>query len=356
MKILTLGLDDKILDPLSGVTKRAYEYGELTERYTVIVPAKEDKRNQISDKTDILGVKGSKLTQLVKIFLLASDRIKKEKFQIISVQDTYYLAILAWILARRFKLGLEIQVHGFEKLRGIRKFLAKFVLPRADAVRTVSKRFEKKLIREFNVAAKKITVVPIYSTVDLKKTHEREKKDHVVFLTVCRFVPIKNIEMQINAAKILLKEGLDIELQLVGDGPEKDKLTAMAKGYEERIKFSGWLTELDEIYSKADIFLLTSNREGWGLVIIEAASFGLPVIMTNVGCAGEIVKDGENGTVVPVGDLDALAAAMKKYYFNYDLRIKHAKALQESINRLPDKGKTLELYKQSWEKAIASRQ
>lgn len=352
MKILNLSLDDKILDPLSGVTRRIYEYGQMCEKYTVIVPADRDYRNEISAKTEILSVSGWKPVQLAKIYFLARYYIKKHHYDVISVQDAYYLAWLGYLLASKFRIGLELQIHGFERYSGLRKLVARLVIPRANSVRTVSRRFKRILTERFRLDPEKVTVVPIYTDIAIRRAGARAPGKRTVFLTVSRLVKIKNIELQIEAVKRLLGKGKDIELKIVGAGPEEKNLRRQSRGFEDRIKFSGWVSELDEIYSDADIFLLSSDREGWGLVVIEAASHGLPVIMTDVGCAGEIVANNENGLVVPVGNAEALTAAMEKYIDNYALRESHIKALQEKIKALPDKKETLKLYKKSWEKAL----
>jgi len=91
------------------------------------------------------------------------------------------------------------------------------------------------------------------------------------------------------------------ELWIVGDGKQRQ---ALKHEVETRliasVKFQGWQDDLDKFYNQADAFLLTSNSEGWGMVVVEAASFGLPIIMTDVGLAGEVIKDGESGIVIPV--------------------------------------------------------
>lgn len=354
MKVLNLSLDKRILDPLSGVTRRVFEYGELTEKYTVVVPADRDSRHEISAKTEILSVRGGKAFQLLKIYLLSAWLIKKNKYDLITVQDAYYLGLLGLVLARIYGCALELQVHGWEKFKGLRKRLAKFVLPRADAVRTVSERFKEQLSGEFGVRREAITVVPIYTAVKLRRPAS-SRPGRTVFLTVSRLVEIKNIPLQIAALKRLLKRGLDLELRIVGSGPEEARLRVLAAGREDRIKFSGWVQELDQIYSGADVFLLSSDREGWGLVVVEAASYGLPVIMTDVGCAGEIVVNQENGLVVPVGDEKALAAAMERYALDPALRERHALALQAKIKTLPSKEETLKLYQQGWQRALKGR-
>ena len=195
-KILNLGLDSSIIDKNSALAKRAIEYGELTENYTVIVPSKKNVEIRLSSQVKIYGV--SKLTKflaLIKIYNLAKNLIKKEKFNIISVQDTYYLALVGWLLARKFKIGLELQVHGFEKLDKIRKKIAQFFIPKADSVRSVSQRLKNELTKNFKAREEQITVIPIYINKNQKsKACARQRsgiknqnlRNKFIFLTVGR--------------------------------------------------------------------------------------------------------------------------------------------------------------------------
>lgn len=356
MRVLVLGLDNSVLDRDSALAKRTVEYGGLVEKYIVIVPAKENKVVQLSNNTWAYGIKvGNKVKGLLGIYYLAKALLKKEKYDVVSAQDQYYLGWVAMKLAKKFKMGLEIQIHGFEKYKGLRKLVAKYVLPRASSVRCVSQRLKKQLVDKFKIDEEKITVVPIFMEL---ATHnvEREMSNNIkfVFLTIGRLVPVKNIEMQIRTMAEVVKKYPNVELWIAGEGSEKGKLELEIRNLElgENIKMLGWKKYLEEYYRRANAFLLISNSEGWGLAIIEAASYGLPIIMTDVGCAGEVIKDGESGIVIPVGDQKKLEEAMIKLIENENLREKLSKNAQEEVKKLPSKEETLNLYKKSWELAM----
>ncbi len=95
--------------------------------------------------------------------------------------------------------------------------------------------------------------------------------------------------------------------------------------------------------------MLTSNYEGWGLAAVEAASYGLPIIMTNVGCAGELIKDGVSGLVVPVGDQKKLTEAMGQLIVDKELREALGQNAAKSVRNLLNKEENLALYKKSFE-------
>ncbi|MCR4334672.1 MAG: glycosyltransferase [Patescibacteria group bacterium] len=330
LKILSLGLDRNLADQNSAVSFRVKEYSHLVEFYKIIYPKNKNK-----------------FLAFWKIYKEAKEEITKNNFNVISVQDTYYLALLGVYLAKKYSVGIEIQVHGFEKYRGIRKIIAYFVLQNADSIRVVSNRLRER-IKNMGIAERKITTVSIYtdiSAISPKLKYEINRK--FIFLTVGRLVPVKNIGMQIKAFKEIVNEFPDSELWVVGDGPEKDRFE-----FNEKVKFFGNQDDLSHYYSSADAFLLTSKSEGWGLVIIEAGAYGLPIIMTDVGCAGEVVINGENGIVIPVEDKKSLIRNMKRIIEDEDLRRKFGTAIRSKVLSLPSKEKTLSLYKESWERCL----
>lgn len=340
MKILSIGTDNSALDKNSKLSKRISEYKKIVNQYDVIVPKSKNK-----------------IISLIKICNLSIKLLKKEKYDIITVQDQYFLALLGWFLARKFKIGLELQIHGFEKNKGIKKLIAKFVIPRANAIRTVSQRLKKQLINEFGVKEEKITVMPIYTEIsNLKTQNSKLKRDNgkFIFLTVGRLVLVKNIGLQIEAIKEVVKSHNEAELWIMGDGQEKSKIKSQIANLklENNVKLLGWQNDLNKFYNQADVFLLTSDCEGWGIVVIEAASFGLPIIMTDVGCAGELIKNNESGIIIPVRDKNKLIEAMIKIIENTELRERIGLGALLAIKKLSNKEETLKLYKQSWEKAI----
>jgi len=361
MKILNISLDKDVIDKNSAVAQRMIEYGRLVDKFTILILADENKEISLSDKVKVIAIKKSfcKIYNFLRLKKQAKNILKKEQHEVITVQDIYFLGWLAVKLVRKFKIGLEVQVHGFEKFWGIRKMLAKYVLKNADSIRAVSQRLRQKMVQEFGVAEEKITVAPIY--VDIAKSTGlplRQLADRndskFIFLTVGRLVPVKNIKMQIDAMKNIVAKNSNVELWIVGDGELSQKLKVQSQKSDvgDKIKFLGWQDDIEKYYSQADAFLLTSNSEGWGMAVVEAAQFGLPIIITDVGLAGEVIKDSEGGIVIPVEDQEELEKAMIKIIEDKNLREKLGNGACEAIKKLPTKEETLELYKQSWTKAL----
>jgi glycosyltransferase involved in cell wall biosynthesis len=135
-----------------------------------------------------------------------------------------------------------------------------------------------------------------------------------------------------------------VGLNIVGSVPEEEYLKTQVQklGLEHHVMFEGWQESLGAYFQSADALLLTSNFEGYGMVVAEALAAGCPVVMTDVGCAGEIVHNGENGLVVPVGDREALVRAITRV-------VTHGVKFNIIPPKLPTKKEYLATYRASWE-------
>jgi len=131
--------------------------------------------------------------------------------------------------------------------------------------------------------------------------------DAAVVLAIGALVPEKGVDLAIDAVAALPGE-LGVELLVVGDGPERDRLVARAG---DRVTFTGPLDDPAVAYAASDVVVLPSRGgDSMPATLIEAALCGLPAVATPVGAIAEIVVDGETGLIVPVGDGVALGEAL----------------------------------------------
>lgn len=147
-----------------------------------------------------------------------------------------------------------------------------------------------------------------------------------VILYVGRFLRVKGVQYIMSAFRILQQEmGVDdVTLLMIGDGDLKEELT----GYVERhqitnVVFRGFVQhkELPRMYALADVFILPSLREQWGVVVNEALACGLPLVVTRtVGSAHDLVREGENGYRVKEADPEDMARAIGKIVGDDNLR------------------------------------
>ncbi len=138
-----------------------------------------------------------------------------------------------------------------------------------------------------------------------------------------RLVELKSHNIFLKAAAILAGEpGRDIEFLIVGDGPLMEKLKAMSRslGIEERVRFTGWRTDMENIYPAIDALALCSSTESQGLVLVEAMAYRKAVVATDVNEVGKTVINEKTGLLIPPGDADALAEGIKRLMDDRSLR------------------------------------
>jgi len=129
------------------------------------------------------------------------------------------------------------------------------------------------------------------------------KQDEKVIVHISNFRKVKRIPDVIESFRGVLKE-IDAKLLLVGDGPEKMEMEALVNelGLQDQVIFTGKRDDLPELLAISDVMFHLSEKEAFGLVLLEALACGLPSVATNIGGIPEVIEDGVNGFLVPVGD------------------------------------------------------
>lgn len=283
---------------------------------------------EVLDKLEIIPFErgDGRFLRFWKGYRKAKKILKQEKFNLITAQDIEQ-AFIAWRLSRIYEISFEMQIHtdifsqyfvreSFFNI--LRVWLAKFLIPKASCVRVVSERIKKSIGRD-------ASILPIYS--DPVKEGGRNIREQYpgydfYILMVSRLSSEKNFHLALNVMREIIKTANAL-LVIVGDGVERGKIEHdILNGLETNVRLEGWQDNLSEYYASADVFLITSNYEGYNLSAVEALSNGLPVVMTDVGLAGEIVRDGENGLISLVGDKYGLSASLQKFFKDENLRLK----------------------------------
>jgi L-malate glycosyltransferase len=125
------------------------------------------------------------------------------------------------------------------------------------------------------------------------------------------FRPVKRVE---DVVRVFAAVQQNCELALIGDGPERSRLERLVHelGLADRVRFLGKQHRFVEVLQAADVFLLPSESESFGLAALEALSCGVPVVATRVGGVPEVISDGENGILAAVGDVAAMGDAVSR--------------------------------------------
>jgi len=150
----------------------------------------------------------------------------------------------------------------------------------------------------------------------------REPGRPIVITCVARMEPVKNHGMLLEAAHRLAGRGVAFELWLVGGGGGRAALEAQAArlGLADRVRFLGYRDDIPRLLSRSDIGVLTSLKEGIPRAALESMVVGLPMVATRVNGTREVVRDGETGVLVEVGDVTGLADALERLAADPDLR------------------------------------
>ncbi|MBI2910192.1 MAG: glycosyltransferase family 4 protein [Chloroflexi bacterium] len=178
-------------------------------------------------------------------------------------------------------------------------------------------RYTARELESLGQPASKIRLVPCGIDGSEIKRYPKEPSDKVNLLFVGHYRPRKGVDHLVDAFCRLNAENAVLHLVGKKEDPQYfERIVAMARenGLEDRIIFHGQVDrdQLSHLYSQADIFVFPSLQEGFGIVLLEAMSYGLPIVASNVSAIPELVIDGENGFLVPPADPDALAAAITK--------------------------------------------
>jgi glycosyltransferase involved in cell wall biosynthesis len=205
----------------------------------------------------------------------------------------------------------------------VSQFMTKLLYPRADHVIAISEGLKKESIA-LGIPEQNITVInnPIdLESIDRLKLESVEiNKPYILFAgRLCRQ---KNLPLLIDAFK-LVEDKWDMNLLVLGKGEEERNLRALAKKLkiENRVIFKGFIANPYKYMHGAKVLVLSSDYEGFGNVLLEAMACGIPVVSTNCPHGpNEIIKDGINGYLVPMGDAEKLAEAIGKILENNVLR------------------------------------
>ncbi len=167
-----------------------------------------------------------------------------------------------------------------------------------------------------------------------------------VILGVGRHSEVKNFPLLINAFNLIKDEFPEHVLEIYGKGPLTEEYIKQVKelGIEDRVFFPGFCNDIKEKLYGASAFVLSSNYEGMPVALIEAMALYTPCVSTDLGGGFDLIKDGENGLIVPKGDSKALSNALRKILGDSSF----AEQLALSAGKIKEDLKPEKIYK-AWE-------
>ncbi len=345
-----------------------------------------DQINKVPDQKEILGKSLPRLAYrhgiwvAVEPYLAMKKALDRFRPDVIHNQTAETIAIAARRYAKKKDVPMVSTGHAYpDNITGQLKMLKPIKRPVDAALRTYMASFLKhseyatmptemaigdlvpKNRRRF-----KVPVEPLSNGVDLSEFTPNKPKLKVLrhfhlqanrprVLYVGRVDPEKSIGNVVTAFVEILAEVPNAELVIVGDGTDRSRLRDLVQGLgmEESVKFLGrvMLPDIADIYRASTVFATASETETQGIVLIEAAATGLPLVAVDAGAVGELCQNRKNGILCRPGDTSAMAGALTKILKDEKLRAKYSAASLE-IAKQHDLNRTLARFVEIYQEAV----
>jgi N-acetyl-alpha-D-glucosaminyl L-malate synthase BshA len=197
--------------------------------------------------------------------------------------------------------------------------ITRFGIDQSDGVTAISHYLREQTVQQFKVK-REIEVIPNFVNCDVytpltDETRAAGRAQYAepgekILIHLSNFRPVKRA---VDAVEVFSRvaEQVPARLLMVGDGPDRSQAEWLArrKNIQERVHFLGKQASVNDLLPLADLMLMPSEMESFGLVALEAMACKVPTIATAVGGIPELIEDGLNGRLFPVGEVEAMAAA-----------------------------------------------
>lgn len=337
MIVISIGTERKLFTQ-NPTRDRILTMGNCFEQYHIVTLAlkKDGFHQEIIGNAIIYPTNSSSKIWYIWDAIKVTYRIAKKlsvaekQKTIITAQDPFECGFVGWVVAKMQNIKLHIQIHTdifspFFKntwMQYIRMMIAPLIIRDADAIRCDSKRILDVIVnKKMNHAP--IDVLPIYIATEKyatdgaigKDVHDLFPERRTVFLVASRLEPEKDLQNTVTAfASVMQKYPNRAGLVIVGSGSCEQQLREQVRvsKIESDVVFIPWTNDLQSYYKTADVFMITSLFEGYGLTIAESLLCGTPVLATNVGVAPEVIIEGRTGWMCPPQNMFALGEKIEQ--------------------------------------------
>jgi N-acetyl-alpha-D-glucosaminyl L-malate synthase BshA len=253
------------------------------------------------------------------------DAARNQELDLIHVHYAIPHATSAWVAKEMLKgerdLKIVTTLHGTDiTLVGLHpsfQAITQFSILKSHGMTSVSQFLKDRTVEDFNVPQERIRVIPNF--IDPRIFRRDKEPCHratlapdgeKILMHISNFRPVKRIPDVVEVFSRIARE-VPSRLVLVGDGPERPRGMEKAAelGVQDKVLFLGKHQSVDELLACADLFLLPSKNESFGLAALEALACGTPVIASNMGGLPEVVTHGETGYLFPLGSTEEMAEA-----------------------------------------------
>jgi len=243
-----------------------------------------------------------------------------------STNASFYRKSIFIFFASLFSTKLILQCHApdfdtfYENKHSVLQRFILMVLNKGNLLLVLSKQWEQYFIK----LEIRISILTLYNAVSTP-TIKTSNKDQLTILSLGRLGVRKGTYDILKVIPRIIERHPSVQFWFGGDGDIKRiKLLLQDEPWKDAIKILGWVRgeQKSSILNKASIFILPSYQEGLPMALIEAMSYKLPVISTNVGGIPELIEDGVNGYLIHPGDIDSLEDRINKLIQSKSLRIR----------------------------------
>lgn len=273
-------------------------------------------------------------------------------------------ALLAKQILQHRNLKIVLTLHGTDiTLVGNNasfKPVTKMAIENADAVSVVSHFLKEETIRQFDIR-RDLRIIHNFIDPDRHESDpcpcipQCKEQTQKTIMHISNFRPVKRIR-DVIAVFAKVTEAIDSRLILVGDGPDAIVAREMSQdlGILDRVNFVGIVDRVAPLLARADLFLLPSSTESFGLVALEAMASGVPVIASDVGGLPEVVDHGRTGFLSTVGDVDAMASHAIELLSNEEKHCQFGIAAKEQSRQRFDYRLIVPQYEQLYESTLSN--
>jgi len=301
---------------------------------------------------------------------LASKMVEVARYEKLDLFHCHYAlphatsAYLARQILQETKIKIVTTLHGTDiTLVGLEpSFLAimKFSIEQSDGVTAVSRFLKEKTLTNYNIN-KEIEVIPNFIDVEKYKRIPSTKfckncapHGEKVLVHTSNFRPVKRV---LDVIKIFneVQKKVPSVLILIGDGPDRSQCELLCRelGIQDKVRFLGKQAELVPILSTADLFLMPSQSESFGLSALEAMACEVPVISSSVGGLPELQIHGQTGFIAEIGDIDRMARYAIDLLTNPSKHALFAEAARKRAIEF-ESSKIIKQYEQHYERVLAN--
>jgi len=247
-------------------------------------------------------------------------------------------ALLAQQMIRDRRLPFITTLHGTDiTLVGTDRSyfpITKFSIERSDGVTTISEYMRRRTVEFFGI---KDPIEVIHNFVNCSLYHpdeDEQQKGRKRILHISNFRPVKRVLDCIRAFG-QVREKVDAELILAGDGPDRGPAEQLARelNVERHVRFLGKQDHMERLIPRMHALHLPSEMEAFGLAALEAMACGVPPVATNTGGVPDLITHGVDGFMEPVGDVDSQAGRLIEILSDDDLRQRMSRSARETALR-----------------------